>query len=204
MRFGKSSVRAVLPILYMLVGTQVAFARPSSERAVFHSHRQFLSHNQHADFAFQFSGSNANASGVLHTQDNGDGSFTATGGILNVTGKDAGIYTLFANPNVNTSDEMFSPSKFFVFDDQLTTGQMGLLTTGGLLFRAGTLEINIYGNGQGSHTFADSQGYRSNGLFSPFVSVPELSSVLSFGSLVVTSAGLMTLRRSRKTFRKNA
>jgi hypothetical protein len=86
--------------------------------------------------------------GVLDVSNNGNGTYTATGGYLIVlSGPIAGTYALFPNPN--PPGTALSPSGAFIFNDQLYPGQSPTLDVFGLLFTGGGLEINIWNDGGG-------------------------------------------------------
>ncbi len=94
------------------------------------------------------SGSGTFSYGALQASNNGDGSYTATGGYLFViSGQLVGIYELFPNPNApnfyTTADGAFE------IDDLLYPGEDPTLDDYGLLFTGNGLEINIWGNGPG-------------------------------------------------------
>jgi FIMAH domain len=105
-----------------------------------------------ADTTFSFtatdSGSGTFSYGLLQASDNGDGTFTATGGYLIViSGPIVGTYDLFPNPNPPAP--FFSPSGAFLVDDILYPGQNPTLDVFGLLFTGNGLEINIWNDGGG-------------------------------------------------------
>jgi hypothetical protein len=84
--------------------------------------------------------------GLVEATPNGDGSYTATGGVLIVFGGLLeGTYDLFPNPD--PPGFFTSPTGFFIVDDQLFPGQSPTLDGYGLLFTGNGLEINIWGNG---------------------------------------------------------
>jgi hypothetical protein len=105
-----------------------------------------------ADTTFSFtatdSGSGTFSYGLLQASDNGDGTFTATGGYLIViSGPIVGTYDLFPNPN--PPGTFLSPSGVFICDDQVFPSQNPTLDVFGLLFTGGGLEINIWNDGGG-------------------------------------------------------
>jgi hypothetical protein len=86
--------------------------------------------------------------GLLQATDNGDGTFTATGGYLIViSGPIVGTYELFPNPNPPAT--FLSPSGAFIVNDQLYPSQNPTLDVFGLLFTGNGLEINIWNDGGG-------------------------------------------------------
>jgi hypothetical protein len=99
------------------------------------------------DFGF-FAWDSASGSysiGLLVAYDNGDGSFTAIGGILIVqSGPIEGIYELYPSPD--PPGIFTSPSGAFLVDNVLWPGQNPSLDGDGLLFTGNGLEINIWGN----------------------------------------------------------
>jgi hypothetical protein len=88
--------------------------------------------------------------GSLNTVDIGGGAFAAIGGSLTVTsGIDVGSYVLFSGgPGVT-----ISPAGAFAFDDVLYPASNPYLDVWGLLFTAGGLEINIWGNSADNYSF---------------------------------------------------
>jgi hypothetical protein len=86
--------------------------------------------------------------GLLEASANGDGTFTATSGVLVVlSGPIEGTYDLYPNPN--PPGFFSSPTGAFTVDDQLFPGENPTLDVYGLLFTGNGLEINIWGNGAG-------------------------------------------------------
>jgi hypothetical protein len=99
------------------------------------------------------------ASGTLSATANGDGTYTALNGVINALGPvAAGAGSLMANPAPPAAS--YSPSGYFIYDDQLLPGQNPLITNNGLLFDIGGAEINIFSNGPGPDTY---QFYSNNG-----------------------------------------
>jgi hypothetical protein len=99
-------------------------------------------------FSATDSGSGTFSYGVLDVSNNGNGTYTATGGYLIVlSGPIAGAYELFPNPS--PPGTFFSPSGVFLVDNQLYPGQSPTLDVFGLLFTGGGLEINIWNDGGG-------------------------------------------------------
>jgi hypothetical protein len=69
-----------------------------------------------------------------------EGSFTVSSG----DGLNAGTYTLLPNPN--PLGQSTSPSGFFLFDNLLSVNVDPFVNFNGLLFGAGSIEINLFGN----------------------------------------------------------
>ncbi len=126
---------------------------------------------QASNYVFTYTDANTSASGTLSATDNGNGSYTAIAGLINVTsgGLPVGSFPLWANPNAPNA--IVSPSGQFSIDNQLfpADGPGGYLDVSGLLFTDGTTEINIWGNGQnnpysgwsaagGNYTYASNEG----------------------------------------------
>jgi hypothetical protein len=96
--------------------------------------------------------------GQLGVSANGDGSFTVTNGFFDGTaGSIVGVYTLYQNPSAPNTYAT-SPSGSFLYDDQLFPGFDPSLNHYGLLFSAGTVEINLWGG--------DVDGNISSGIYS--------------------------------------
>jgi hypothetical protein len=115
-------------------------------------------------------GSGTGSIAIVQATPNGDGSFNATSGSLCVlSGPTAGMYDLVPNPN--PPFPFFSPSGAFIVDDQLFPGQDPVLDVYGLFFAGNGLEINIWGNGPGSYTFASFNGSFFNLFDSPQVTL---------------------------------
>jgi hypothetical protein len=107
-------------------------------------------------------GSGTISYGLLQATDNGDGTFTATGGSLVVlTGPDVGTYALFPNPN-SPPAPFASPSGAFIADNVLYPGQDPSLDMYGLLFTGNGLEVNIWGNSPGSYSYWSFNGSTYN------------------------------------------
>jgi hypothetical protein len=86
--------------------------------------------------------------GILEATDNGDGTFTATSGSLDViSGPIVGTYELFPNPSPPSTFN--SPSGAFFVDDILYPAKNPTLDPAGLLFTGDGLEINIWNDGGG-------------------------------------------------------
>lgn len=147
-------------------------------------------------FLFDYSDPTGNSAwGKLTATANGDGTYTAVSGFMDVThGFDApGTYSLIGNPNA--PGFATSPSGYFYYDDQLLPSQNPSITVDGLLFGGTTptsaTEINLYSNGAGAaYTIYDNKGYTngSNGSFS-LAAVPGPAAVLPF------ALGLLRRRR---------
>jgi hypothetical protein len=97
-------------------------------------------------FDFTYSDSDGDvANGQLTAGPNGDGSYTVTNGYIDGTaGSILGIYTLYLNPNAPDS-YAYSPSGAFLYDNELFPSSDPILDNDGLLFTAGTIEVNLFG-----------------------------------------------------------
>ena len=114
------------------------------------------------------SGGAISGSGQLNLVSNGDGTFTATSGSMNLlpgaNGMETGPFNLIPNPN-GTTQYLFGGISL---DDQIFpggysyTGHVSLLDKDGLSFKSsdGTQVMNLwnYGNGEGSAGFAVTSG----------------------------------------------
>ena len=63
-------------------------------------------------------------------------------------------------------DAAYSPSGYFIYDNQLFPAINPSLDTDGLLFTGNGCEVNIWGNGAGQgsyYTFYESNGFNVNG-----------------------------------------
>ena len=89
--------------------------------------------------------------GTLAGNSNGNGTYTIDSGGINMTDPGNGLYvgsaTIYQNPN--PPNAQYSPSGFFIYDDQLLPTQDPLITNPGLLFvgPGGSPEINLFSQG---------------------------------------------------------
>ena len=84
--------------------------------------------------------------GTLSGIANGNGWVTIFGGSLHVdSGVYAGDYALIGN--ANGTRPIISPTRYFIYDNQLALDAPVSLNIYGLLFGSGSTEINIWGNG---------------------------------------------------------
>ena len=93
------------------------------------------------------------ASGWVQASDNGNGSFTATSGVLSITAGPAallGNYNLLGNPNAPAAT--VSPLGLFLYDNQLFPANNPVLDVNGLLFTGNDHEINIWGDGPDAYS----------------------------------------------------
>jgi len=104
-------------------------------------------------FNFTFNGGDITAVGGLSMISNGDGSFTATSGYIDVSGGAyPGDYNLVSNPT--GTGLAISPLRFLAYDDQYFPNQpAALLDYFGLLFAnpAGNLEVKLWGIGNSTY-----------------------------------------------------
>ena len=155
------------------------------------------------DFTFLANDGSENATGVLFATDNGDGTFTATGGTINLSGvfSDSGAAALLPDPSAPTFT--FSPSGFFIFDDQVLPSQNPSITNDGLLFiLPNTHEVNLFSNGpslpvpNGSYQLYDNTGEYVYGAFSAAAAVPEPA---AWALMTLGFGGLGAVLRRRRT-----
>jgi hypothetical protein len=144
-----------------------------------------------------FGGIPTAATGTLYATANGDGSYTATSGTMTVTGFDAGSYSLLYNSlgtGINYYDGISYNNQLFLNQPQQ------LLDVNGLLFtNSGGLAYNLY------YSTLGYQDYDSNSKTSSYAgsftltsaAVPELSSVLGFGSFVALGVLALVCQRRR-------
>lgn len=93
------------------------------------------------------------AYGSVNVTDRGGGVWLATSGSLTVTGGvDVGTWTLYPGGPASTT----SPLGSFTYDNVITPANNPALDTGGLLFRIGTKELNVWGNSANNYSFYDS------------------------------------------------
>ena len=102
---------------------------------------------------FDFSGGDITATGELSMIANGDGSYTATSGHIDISGGAyPGDYNLVFNPNGTSMAT--SPLGFFPFDNQFFPAHAeSLLDVCGLLFNnpTGDFEVNLWGIGDSTY-----------------------------------------------------
>ena len=100
-------------------------------------------------YNFTFSDSAGDAAyGQLTANPNGNGTYTVVSGFFQGTaGSILGNYPLYPNPNA-PSTYATSPAGAFWYDNQLFPSTDPRLDTYGLLFTAGTIEINLWGGDQ--------------------------------------------------------
>ena len=127
-------------------------------------------------FLFSYTGDGGanGASGTLQATANGNGTYTATSGTITAFGpvvSGSGVLT----PDPTAPAASFSPSGFFIYDDQLLPSQNPLLSNPGLLFDVGGAEVNIFSNGPGPDTYTlyNNDGANVNGDFALSAAVPE-------------------------------
>ena len=160
---------------------------------------------QAATFAYSFTSNDLSeaATGLLFATSNGDGTFTANSGTINLSGSfsDTGGGHLVADAAAPAT--MTSPSGFFYFDNQLLPGQNPLVLNGGLLFvlsSAAHHEVNIFSNGPspvanaGTYTLMANTSETTNGAFS-LTAVPEPA---SWALMLVGFGGLGAVLRRRR------
>lgn len=139
------------------------------------------------NFDFTYTGSaGVSAFGSLTATSNGDGTFTATSGFITVTGGAVmGTWNLVTNPGGTAAS--LSPFAMFIFDNQLLPVADPKLTTSGLLFSDGIVEVNIWGNSPGSYSHWEAMGggyaVSSDGQFT-LTPAPGSVALLGLGGVV--------------------
>jgi len=138
------------------------------------------------------------------------GIYTATSGAITVdpgsTPFDAGIVPLFLNPNgINAS---YSPSGFFIYDNQVLPFFDPSVTYPGLLFRLDSgYEINLYSIGAGDYILYDNRSRHVSGTVTITDPPETLTSVIPEPTTMIAGAFLLVpfgmsvvriLRRNRK------
>lgn len=144
-------------------------------------------------YTFTYTDSLQSAFGTLST----DAQDFATAGVLDVvSGPDAGVYNLFANPS--EPGTATSPLGAFIYDDRVYPAATPHLDTYGLLFTGGGLEINIWGN-SGPHDYSNwssfGNGYnvsQNDGTFT-LQTTPE-----PFSAATLAIGGVALLHRRRR------
>jgi hypothetical protein len=97
------------------------------------------------------------ASLVNGTYELSGGTVTLDPGLGNRSGFTAGTYSaLVSNPIFPA--EILSPSGYFIYDNALLYGQDPFVSNGGLLFRDGSLELNLFSDGPGIYQIYESNG----------------------------------------------
>ena len=155
------------------------------------------------NFTFSFTGVGFSGQGSLvGVLGSTPGTYYITGGtgtFTNSSGSDT--YSLFANHN--QPGTAYSPSGFFIYDDKVTPGTVGLiLDVDGLLFiDSRGSELNLWGNGvKGNgtdtwYTWYLNSGYNGGGTFS--ITVPEYSglSILLLSALTLVGGFIFQARK---------
>ena len=109
----------------------------------------------------------------------------------------AGAISFTANPTSNPgiSNETYSPSGAFIYDDVFYPNTNPVVDNGGLLWTVGSVEYNLFTNGPGKYVLYNNQngGYTAEAVT---VAVPEPATwalmLIGFGGMGVA------LRRSRQ------
>ena|SRR5579862_1593232 len=157
---------------------------------------------QATQYTFTYNDGTSIANGTLTATANGDGTYTAISGTLDVTaGQDGSsggtIYNLFFNPN--GTGQSTSPSGYFYYDNQLLPAQDPLITNNGLLFTGHGIEINIFSNGPGpNYQFYDNTGFTSYPGAFTLAAVPEPAYAQMAGMLALGGIGILRHRRSKR------
>ena len=155
------------------------------------------------DITFLSNDGSTIANAVVSGTPIGGGVYEATGGSIQITGNPAFSqlpYSLIPNPNAPSAS--YSPSGYFIYDNNVLTGQNPFLSNSGLLFGDGYVEINLFSNGA-SQPVPDGtyQLYQNNGANrfgdATISAVPEPTTVIS-GVLMLLPFGTSTLRILRK------
>ena len=124
--------------------------------------------------------------------------------VVNITGSVVGNFfnaaegaiSFTSNPTVNPSisNETYSPSGAFIYDDVFYPNTNPVVDNGGLLWKVGSVEYNLFTNGPGKYVLYNNQyGYTAEAVT---VAVPEPATwalmLIGFGGMGVA------LRRSRR------
>lgn len=144
------------------------------------------------NFIFDFRSDMVCATGVISGLMGQDGWVSIYAGELTVqNGAYAGSYDLIANPN--GSSYAISPLGYFIYDNRVAPSAQTSMNVYGLLFGAGGLEINIWGNGDNNpYTFYARDGSTIFSRGGDFV----LSSVPAPAGLALACIGVaLSLRR---------
>lgn len=157
------------------------------------------------DITFTSNDGSTIGSGWISGTPDGGGVYTATGGSFEITGNPAFSqlpYSLIPNPSAPNA--ALSPSGFFIYDNQVLTGQNPFLSNPGLLFGGSGdgVEINLFSNGPSSPIPVGTyQLYQNNGenLFgeATITAVPEATTMIA-GALLLLPFGASTLRILRR------
>jgi hypothetical protein len=144
-------------------------------------------------------------SGTLNA--GGGGVYTATGGSFEITGTGGPAFSQLPYsliPNPSAPNAAYSPSGFFIYDNQVLTGQNPFLSNPGLLFGGSgdSVEINLFSNGPSSPLPNGTyQLYQNNGanIFgeATITAVPEATTMIA-GALLLLPFGASTLRILRR------
>jgi hypothetical protein len=141
----------------------------------------------------------------------GGGAFEATAGSITVSGLNTpftqGNYGLVPNPNYpGSTAALVSQSGYFIYDDQVLSGQNPFLTNPGLLFLGpgnSTIELNLFSNGasspvpNGTYQLYDNTGVNLYGDATIRAVVPEPTTMIA-GTLLLLPFGASTIRILRK------
>jgi hypothetical protein len=149
-------------------------------------------HAQSKYFTFDFTGTGYDATGTLFaTSTDGGTSYTATSGSITVPATSA-VTAIGFTPG------MFSllPSNSFEGNDNVLYPSSDGIDGAGLAFGSGSYDLKLFNN-EGSYSLVDSSSHSDTGGFTiQAAAVPELSSMLGFGSFVALG-GLALLRRRK-------
>lgn len=169
------------------------------------------------DITFTSNDGLISGSGILNGQSEGGGLYEAIGGSsFNIAvspealayGFIPGEYSIYVNPNSPSAS--YSPSGYFIYDNQVLNGQNPFITNPGLLFTGPngaltTLELNLFSNGpsspipNGTYQLYENDGANVYGDANlSLVPVPEASTMLA-GALMLLPLGMSAVRIFRKS-----
>ena len=139
--------------------------------------------------------------------DMGGGIFEGMSGSITVTpgsvAFDKGTWALYQNPNGTSAS--YSPSGYFIYDNQILPDANPMVTYPGLLFRVASngYEVNLYSIGPDDYILYDNHGRNVNGTLTvtdPVSPVPEPTTLLA-GALLLLPFGASTIRIVRSNRR---
>lgn len=161
------------------------------------------------DITFESNDGLVYGSGELIGTPQGGDLYEATAGSFTISlagdGFQPGTYNIFNNSQFPNQD--YSPSGYFIYDDQVLNGENPFVTNPGLLFTGPNgaqtlLELNLYSNGasqpvpNGTYQLYENNGANAYGN-ATLTAVPEASTMLA-GALMLLPLGVSAVRIMRK------